>query len=86
MTTRRQFLSGMSGILATCTAPAIITTPGLLMPVRKIILGNSIIGPRALYEFEFDVTPNCRIVAINPQQQYLADHLNTILRSGGRIK
>lgn len=31
---RRRFLRGMAGILATGMAPAIITTPGLLMPVR----------------------------------------------------
>lgn len=36
--TRRGFLKGMAGILAAAAAPAIITTPGLLMPVRKIIV------------------------------------------------
>lgn len=33
---RRSFLKGMAGILAAAAAPAIITTPGLLMPVRKL--------------------------------------------------
>lgn len=35
--TRRGFLTGMAGIFAAGAAPAIITTPGLLMPVRKLI-------------------------------------------------
>lgn len=34
---RRIFLKGMAGILAAGVAPSIITTPGLLMPVRQII-------------------------------------------------
>lgn len=34
--TRRGFLKGMAGILAAGAAPAIITRPGLLMPVRKL--------------------------------------------------
>lgn len=33
---RRGFLQGMAGILAAGTMPAIITTPGLLMPVRSV--------------------------------------------------
>lgn len=33
---RRDFLRGMAGILAAAAAPAIILTPGLLMPVRKL--------------------------------------------------
>lgn len=41
MTTRRSFLAGM---LASFAAPAIITTPGLLMPVRKIVVPELIIG------------------------------------------
>lgn len=35
---RRRFITGIAGILVSATAPAIITTPGLLMPVRKIIV------------------------------------------------
>lgn len=35
---RRLFLQGMVGILAAGVAPSIITTPGLLMPVRKIAM------------------------------------------------
>lgn len=35
---RRGFLKGMAGILAVGMAPSIITTPGLLMPVRQIIV------------------------------------------------
>lgn len=38
MTTRRGFLGA---ILAAAAAPAIITTPGILMPVRKIIAPES---------------------------------------------
>lgn len=34
--TRRGFLGGMAGILAAAAAPAIITTPGLLMPVKTL--------------------------------------------------
>lgn len=34
--TRRGFLQGIAGILAAAAAPAIITTPGLLMPVKKL--------------------------------------------------
>ncbi len=33
---RRSFLKGMAGILAASAAPAVITTPGLLMPVKKL--------------------------------------------------
>ena len=35
---RRGFLRGMAGILAAAAAPAIITTPGLLMPVKALPL------------------------------------------------
>lgn len=35
---RRRFITGIAGILVSAAAPAIITTPGLLMPVRKIII------------------------------------------------
>lgn len=35
---RRGFLKGMAGILAVGIAPSIITTPGLLMPVRQIVV------------------------------------------------
>lgn len=38
MNTRRGFLKGMAGILAVGIAPSIITTPGLLMPVRQIVV------------------------------------------------
>jgi hypothetical protein len=38
---RRSFLGGLAGILAAGAAPAIITTPGLLMPVRKIIVPDT---------------------------------------------
>ena len=34
---RRRFITGLSGILLASVAPAIITTPGLLMPVRRRI-------------------------------------------------
>lgn len=34
--TRRRFLLGMGGILASGIAPAVITTPGLLMPVKTL--------------------------------------------------
>lgn len=33
---RRRFLRGLAGILAAGMAPAIITTPGLLMPVKPL--------------------------------------------------
>lgn len=35
---RRRFITGLAGIFASACAPAIITTPGLLMPVKKILL------------------------------------------------
>lgn len=35
-TSRRGFLRGMAGILAAGVAPAIITTPNLLMPVKPL--------------------------------------------------
>lgn len=34
---RRDFLCGMSAVLATKTAPFVCTAAGVLMPVRKII-------------------------------------------------
>lgn len=39
---RRGFLrAGLSAIIATRVAPAIITTPGVLMPARKIITSKN---------------------------------------------
>lgn len=38
ISTRRSFLKGMAGILAAGVAPYVITTPGLLMPVRSIVV------------------------------------------------
>lgn len=43
---RRSFLGAM---LAAAAAPAIITTPGLLMPVKKLVVpGNILIGQTQL--------------------------------------
>ncbi len=50
MTTRRGFLGG---ILAAAAAPAIITTPGVLMPVRKII--NDPFGTRGFLPVNYYV-------------------------------
>ena len=47
MIDRRRFLLGLTSLVA---APAVITTPGLLMPVRKII-----ILPDALYPGEINL-------------------------------
>ena len=38
--TRRGFLTGLASVLATGVAPAIITKPGILMPVKKIVTPN----------------------------------------------
>lgn len=40
---RRRFITGMAGILVSAAAPAIITTPGLLMPVRKLVLSDEML-------------------------------------------
>lgn len=50
---RRGFLTGMAGILAAGAAPAIITTPGLLMPIRKIIVPSQVMALGA-WSVEYD--------------------------------
>lgn len=40
---RRNFITGMAGILASATAPWVVTSSGVLMPVRKIITAPAII-------------------------------------------
>lgn len=36
---RRSFLTGMAGILASATAPWVVTKAGVLMPVKQIVTG-----------------------------------------------
>lgn len=59
---RRDFLRGMAGILAAGTAPWIITTPGLLMPVRA----RTLIRPYADTLIGWDDTckrSGCKIIS-----------------------
>jgi len=50
MINRRGLLKGLFSLIA---APAVITTPGLLMPVRGIVLPSQIVAE--LYDGEIDL-------------------------------
>lgn len=53
MTTRRGFIGA---VLASAVAPAIITTPGLLMPVRRPIIFDYRVEKFRIYKTYFDAS------------------------------
>lgn len=70
---RRGFLKGLAGILAAGAAPAIITTPGLLMPVKKLWVPEQTI---VLGQYDVSV-----IWTISNIQQYRREVSMDVLRS-----
>ena len=74
MTTRREFFKGMGGILAASVAPAIILTPGLLMPVKKVTWRPAADWPMRevfIYDISMDEMRRRYDVLINNTQLYV---------------
>lgn len=68
---RRNFITGLSGILVASQAPAIIATPGLLMPIRVLsndafflpyVAGRTDQWAADVKYFEAEITRVCSIL------------------------